>query len=198
MSRTAPGFADPPLDAQRHFRTLLAAIAEPGRPQALLAPLPAPPGRLHPAAWALLLTLVDLETPLWLDPALDPAGDAAASLRFHSSCPLPALPTAASFALLPEPNAALPLTRFPRGTPDYPDLGATLLIQVDDQAGGTAVRLAGPGIEAPFETRLPGIGPALLAALAADRADYPLGLDLVLVGLASVIGLPRSTRLEPC
>ena len=70
------GFADPVHDAQRSFRAVLDAMSRPGR-IAQITGVTAP-GPLGAAAGAVLLTLVDHETRLWLDP------DAAAEIgRAH-------------------------------------------------------------------------------------------------------------------
>ena len=59
-----PGFEDPVRDAQVTFRAVLDAMARPGRlhhaGQNLTAPAP-----LDRATAAVLLTLIDNETPLW-------------------------------------------------------------------------------------------------------------------------------------
>ena len=78
-SISLPGFEDPVRDAQVTFRAVLDAMARPGRlhnvGQSLTAPAP-----LYRATAAVLLTLIDNETPLWLDPAASTARD---WLAFH-------------------------------------------------------------------------------------------------------------------
>ncbi len=65
---TLPGFADPVGQAQASFRAVLEAMARPGT----LVPAGqglVPPAPLDPATGAVLLTLVDHDTLLWLDAA---------------------------------------------------------------------------------------------------------------------------------
>src|SRR3546814_8636166 len=61
-----PGLADPVHDSQRLFRGLLTALAHPGR-AVTLSGAPEGPLPLDPATTAAALTLLDGETPLWLD-----------------------------------------------------------------------------------------------------------------------------------
>jgi alpha-D-ribose 1-methylphosphonate 5-triphosphate synthase subunit PhnH len=89
----SPGFADPVTDAQLCFRAVLDAMARPGqvhRVGGVEAPAP-----LCVAAGAALLTLVDHETPLWLDPA---AAAARTWIAFHCGAPFSG-PSQAAFAL---------------------------------------------------------------------------------------------------
>src|SRR5262249_60143642 len=62
------GFVEPVLESQRVFRRVLDAMAHPGRivriDSFIDAPVP-----LAPATAAVCLTLLDFETPLWLDAA---------------------------------------------------------------------------------------------------------------------------------
>ena len=79
----APAFEDPALASQAVFRTVMEAMARPGLARPLPCGLAVPPPLL-PTAAAVALTLLDYETPFWLDPALAEAGEVAAWIRFHT------------------------------------------------------------------------------------------------------------------
>ncbi|RYB07586.1 phosphonate C-P lyase system protein PhnH [Lichenibacterium ramalinae] len=191
----AGGFADPVFDAQAVFRLLMGAMAEPGTVADLGARVAAP-APLVPAAAALLAALADGDTPVWMaDPA--GAGEAAARwLRFQTGAPITEDRAAATFALLPERHDPVGWASFPRGTSDYPDRSATLLLPVRDFAGGDGLVLAGPGIAAERRVAPAGLPEGFAAALAANRAGFPLGVDIVLVCGTAVLALPRSTRVR--
>lgn len=187
-----PGFAEPVLDAQRCFRTLLAAMAHPGRIQALPVAVE-PPAGLMPASAALCLTLLDAEAPLWLDAAAEEA-EAASYLRFHCGCPLVAEPQAAAFALV---AGALPrLEIFGSGDDLAPEASATVIWQVERLDDEGPLVLTGPGIE---RTQRLGVAPLprhLLTDWADNGALYPAGIDLVLVNGGRLVALPRTTRIH--
>jgi alpha-D-ribose 1-methylphosphonate 5-triphosphate synthase subunit PhnH len=186
------GFADPVLDAQRTFRALLDAMAHPGR-VVTLAPLEAP-APLGAASAAVCLTLLDLDTPVWLDPAAATA-EVVAYLRFHCGAPVAGAPAAARFAVIADAPAMPSLNAFDPGTDERPDLSATLVIQVAGLVGGHGPRLTGPGIER--EARLEVVGaPALWSGLDANLSRFPRGVDVVLCAERRLVALPRTTRVE--
>ncbi len=190
------GFRDPALAAQGHFRALLDAMAHPGRIVPLVAELPEPPTPMAAAAFALALTLLDHETPVWLGPSLH--GPAVADgLRFHCGCPITADPATAAFAFA-VPEEVGRLDRFAQGTADYPDRSTTLVLQVGALAGEgpRAMRLTGPGIETAHMLFVPDVPDQLWAELAANADRFPLGVDLVLVAGGLIAALPRSTRVK--
>ncbi len=78
-------FNHPVADAQRAFRRILKAMSEPGVMVSL--PLQQGWGALSPAATALLLTLVDQESPVWLDAEIDNE-QLRNNLRFHTGAPI--------------------------------------------------------------------------------------------------------------
>ncbi|WP_458095953.1 phosphonate C-P lyase system protein PhnH [Roseomonas sp. WA12] len=192
MSGLVPGFADPVADAQSSFRAVLEAMSRPGRVQRLLAP-PAPPAPLLPAAGAVLLALADAETPL----LLDAGSDAEEWARFHAGCPIVTDPAEAEFALATgTPHALAALNP---GTDEDPHRSATLILQVDGleegQGAGTGWRLTGPGIEHEHRLQVQGTPADFLAQWAANRARYPMGVDVILCAGDRIAALPRGTEI---
>jgi alpha-D-ribose 1-methylphosphonate 5-triphosphate synthase subunit PhnH len=107
--KLSPGFADAVGDAQSCFRLVLDAMTHPGRLHTVRPLSPPPP--LCDAAAAVVLTLVDQETPLWLDPD---AAAARAWVAFHTGAPVVEEPARAIFAVaLSLPAASFPVSPFP-------------------------------------------------------------------------------------
>ena len=180
------GFADPPVEAAHAFRAALRAMARPGTVHRVAGVRPPVP--LSPAAGALALTLADGDTPLWLGPSLG-GEDVRAWLTFHTGAPIlapGASPAEARFAF--GRWEELPLAEFAVGTPEYPDRSATLVVEVD--ALGRAHRLTGPGIAT--EAWLTAPDPAFFRA---NRALYPLGLDVFLACGDRLAALPRTIEV---
>ena len=189
MSGLLPGFADPVADAQSTFRAVLEAMSRPGRVQRLPAP-PAPPAPLAPAAGAVLLALADAETPL----LLDAGADAEEWARFHAGCPIVADPAEAEFVLAV--GAPPSLAALSPGTDEDPHRSATLILQVTALEEGTGWCLTGPGIEHEHRLHVQGAPPDFLARWAANRARYPMGVDVILCAGDRIAALPRNTAIE--
>lgn len=188
----APGFADPVHDAQAAFRAVMDALARPGRIRPLDAGL-TPPAPLTPELAAVALALTDADTPVWLDAALADAPEVAAYLRFHTGAPLTDDPARAAFALVREPARCPALGRFAPGTPAYPDTSTTLILALDAITSGAGLHLTGPGIAGSARMALTPLPAGFVGQLAENRADFPLGVDLILTAPGQIAGLPRST-----
>ena len=188
MSSLLPGFADPVLDSQACFRAVLDALARPGTVYRIPGP-PEPPEPLGGAAGAVLLTLADADTPLWLDPG---SAVAAGWVAFHCGAPLAPIERAA-FALALSP---VPLERLHAGSDEAPELGATLILQVGALETGTAWRLDGPGLAAPARLRVQGLPAGFAAEWDGNRARFPRGIDMILCAGDRLAALPRTLRVE--
>lgn len=194
MKGLSPGFADPVLDAQRSFRALLDAMSRPGRVMTIEAGIQ-PPSPLSPAAGAVLLTLVDADTSLWLDPSAK--GAAADWLRFHAGCPIVEDPGAAAFAWAPGETAPS-LSGLHPGTEEEPEGAATLVIQVEalEESSADGWSLTGPGIKDVHRLRVRGAPAGFAAAWRANRARFPRGVDVVLCAGDAIAALPRTVAIE--
>lgn len=184
-----PGFADPVAEAQATFRAVMDAMARPGRLHKVGERL-MPPPPLDRAAAAVLLTLVDNETPLWVD---DAALAARAWLAFHCGAAIVAAPAKASFALA----LSLPdLHSLPAGTHEEPEASATLILQVRALGTGARYRLAGPGLRDPAMLSADDLPARFVPAWRENHALFPCGVDLILCTGSTLTALPRSVSIE--
>ncbi|MBP0632246.1 MULTISPECIES: phosphonate C-P lyase system protein PhnH [unclassified Cupriavidus] len=188
-----PGFDNPVDDAQQVFRATLHAFAHPGQVQSLPATTGLPDG-LSPALAALLLTLADPDTPVWL-PAGVPAA-ARAFLRFHCGCPLTDDLRAATFVCVPAGHAMPALADCAQGEPAFPDRSATLLVEVASLGDGDIFTLRGPGIEHTQTLRVAGLEADFRGAWRANNDRFPLGVDLLLASGDRFCALTRTTQME--
>lgn len=182
-----PGFADPVLDAQATFRAVLDAMAHPGR---VCRAAPAPHVRpLCASAGAVLLTLADHETPLWLDP------DAAAArewVAFHSGAPIAERESAMFLMALSLPD----LSALRTGTDEAPESSATVVLQVEGFGSGGRFRLAGPGLREPDVIAIEGLPSRFAELWQQNHALFPRGVDLILCAGDTLMALPRSVSVE--
>lgn len=181
------GFADPVHDAQACFRALLDAMAHPGRVFQVTGTVP--PAPLGIAAGAALLTLVDHETPLWLDQRAAPA---QAWIAFHCGAPAAAADKSA-FALT---IGSLDLSRFSPGTHEEPESSTTVICQVDSLGTGRSYRLSGPGLREPEALMVAGLPPDFASIWRRNRALFPRGADLILCAGDRLTALPRTVAVE--
>ena len=188
------GLADPVADSQAIFRRVLEAMARPGRIVQVRSPIDVPPP-LHPATAAVCLTLIDFETPLWVDPTAR-TSDVVEYLRFHCAAPIVDAPAHASFGLVVEASSAPPLGAFPQGTDEEPERSATVIVQVTSLDAVEGCRLTGPGIAGEARLRAGGLPSAFWAQVRDNHAVFPRGVDLALVAGSRLVALPRTTRVE--
>lgn len=187
------GFDSPVDDCGRVFRTLLDAISHPGR----IVPASGPaehPDTLSDSASAVLLTLCDYTTPVWLEEN-KATREVTEYLRFHAAAPLASESSRAAFAVL---GGGTPLTpeRFFRGTSDYPDRAATVIVDVAGFEIDAQVRLSGPGINGVAAVGAVGLPSAFWEEMQNNNAAFPLGIDVILTAPGQLCAIPRSTSIE--
>lgn len=182
-----PGFPNPVFGAQAAFSALMNAMARPGRIQPCDL-LPEPPPGLQPAAASALLALADAETPLWTDAV----GEARDWIAFHTGAPFVA-PGQAQLALALGPMPRLDALN--QGSDEAPQDSATLILQLAALEDGAGWRLTGPGIQHEHRLAAPGLPADFPAQWAANRAQFPRGVDLILCAGHRLAALPRTTRI---
>jgi len=182
-----PGFGDPVADSQSCFRAVLDAMARPGHLHAVRGvSAPAP---LCDAAAAVLLTLADHETPLWLDPA---ATSAHAWTVFHTGAPIVPLCRAVFAMALSLPE----LTDLADGTDEMPETSATVIVQVSSLATGRRFVLEGPGLREPRVLRIDGMPADFVTIWQRNHSLYPRGIDCILCAGNRLAALPRSVSIR--
>ncbi len=165
---------------QTVFRQLMRAFSFPGRIQTLTE---------GEALTQTLATLVDRETTLadpqnWLD---------ALTLKR-----LQARMTAPELAQFIVADGSVPPVFEPcLGTLESPEQGATILLRVSAFGKGSAWQLSGPGIAATQALAIAGLDPTWLERRQVWNEGFPLGVDLILIDVHSVVALPR-TILATC
>ncbi len=179
------GFKDPAIQSAHAFRSVMEAMARPGTVQEISGAVP--PAPMSPAAGAVLLTLCDTETPVYLAGALD--CDAVRSwLAFHTGAPLTG-PSHCMFAISAWSDLG-PLNAYPIGTSEYPDRSATLIVECPELIASGAT-LTGPGIKDKAALSLPE-----LEAFQHNQTLYPLGLDFIFTNSSRLAALPRTTEVS--
>lgn len=188
------GFADPVFDSQFVFRQALDVMARPGEIAALSYRAPEPPEALSAAAWALLLTLCDHDTSVWLDDRLR-RGDAADMLGFHCGAPLAVRTENASFAVIAQGSEA-PLFDFSAGTDEEPEQATTLIIEVETLGEGEAFCFSGPGVQTTKTLMMSGVPDGFKEILIANHRKFPCGVDWFFTCGDRFAAVPRSAKLE--
>ena len=188
MSIDLPGFADPVSGAQSCFRAVLDGMSRPGSLHEAGAGL-TPPSPLDPATAAVLLTLVDADTPIWLAPFFCGARD---WISFHCGATVVPEIGQAAFAVT---NEMPDLAMLNAGSDEGPEEAAALILQVRGLGQGKLLLLAGPGLAAPAPLLVEGLPDGFAAAWAANHALFPRGVDVILCAGNTLTALPRSVRI---
>ena len=188
-----PGFADPVLGSQAAFRAIMTAMSEPGRVVPHDTTVDAPAGLNHGLA-AVILTLVDSDTPIAVLAGADDKPGIDGWIRFHTGAPVVADPAAAIFVVHARPNQPVDFGSLSGGEPEAPHLSATVLYAVDT-FGMPGVRVSGPGNPTPRAFGIAPVPEGFWTAIAENAARRPLGVDVIFASADSVAAIPRSASV---
>ena len=192
----ATGFNNPPIDAAHSFRALLTAMSRPGSLQPLPIKLPQV-AKLTPAASLVALTLVDHESPVWLDDELN-NHVINQFFKFNCNAPLTTDQDQAMLAFFAQCPTQKTLSGFNQGTASYPDQSATFIIQVNSlshNAGNHTVTLTGPGIQTEQTLNVDGLTKQFWTWSQDNHKKFPLGNDVILAAPDCIAALPRTTKI---
>jgi alpha-D-ribose 1-methylphosphonate 5-triphosphate synthase subunit PhnH len=195
LSAVGPGLAEPVSGSQAIFRACLDAMSRPGTVQVIVSDAE-PPRGLGAAACAVLLSLLDQDTALWVEPStVWRATDIAAYFRFHTGCTIAASIGDAEFVLASR-FADLPaLNTLRQGTPYFPEQGATLVLEVSALQSAFVRQLKGPGTTARSVLSAPDLNDSFLSQWQELRRGFPCGIDLFLTCGTQLCALPRTTKI---
>lgn len=191
----APAYDDMMHGPQQAFRCILEAMAHPGHIYEIPSPqaTPAPAG---PAMTAVILTLLDQSTPVWLDAALAEHAAVTDYIRFYCGSPLTTAPGEAAFALVGDAQSMAKLDHYNIGSAAYPETSTTVVVELDALTGGQPVFLRGPGLAKVRDFDSIGLPEWFWHAWAANRAGFPLGVDMIFTSGNDIAALPRSVSAE--
>ena len=186
------GLGDPVFQTQRLFRSIMDAMARPGTIHPLKTDAQ-PPASIYPLTVAVLATLADADTSLWLEAAF--AGNSALVnwLTFHIGAPFAAEPSEASFAVLKGGKDMPALDGFAKGSQDYPDRSATLIIEVEALSDKPQWGLSGPGIKDQNSLTVSVLSSLFVSQWQDNHALFPRGVDIIFVSPDAIACLPRTT-----
>ncbi|MGD1698895.1 phosphonate C-P lyase system protein PhnH [Dapis sp. BLCC M229] len=193
MITKLPGLSDIVDDSQTTFRALLNALSYPGKQQQININL-TPPSDLNIGCAAACLTMLDLETKVWL--SSDFEQDVKAWLLFHTGCSFTDNSQIADFGIIKNINAIPNLLNFDHGTAEEPEKSTTLFVQGLDLESGEKVILTGPGILGETTISISGLPEFFWSEWETNVKNYPLGIDIFLFAKNTVIGLPRTTKIS--
>ncbi len=188
------GFDSEIFDTQAVFRKMLAAVAQPGSIMDMGIDLTTP-GSIHPAAGAILLTLLDFETLFYSD--LETGSEDIQWIKFHTGCPCTKAREKALFALLSDHDGIYDPEDFNQGTLESPHRSATVLVQtgaIHNRGGSLA--LTGPGIRTKTFLELGGVRESFWVKRNEMYQSYPLGIDMVFICDTQFVAVPRTSKVE--
>ena len=77
-----------------------------------------------------------------------------------------------------------------------PEMGATLILEINEIGAGKTIELSGPGIQTTTVIQIDGLNSEWLSEEIRQRSGFPRGVDLIICDENKFICIPRTTNLE--
>ena len=187
------GFTNQATDSNRVFRAALEAMSRPGK--IVTVPEFATPDGLNNASTAVLLALADVDTPIWIDPAIC-TNAILSHLRFHTGAEITSDVSKAAFVIASADSDTDYLNELSLGTPEMPHMSATLILLVDGFSDTPSMVLSGPGIKDKETLGVTPLPKGFLEWAQANQRLFPCGVDTFFASASSLAALPRSSNIE--
>ncbi|MGF1527068.1 MAG: phosphonate C-P lyase system protein PhnH [Candidatus Competibacterales bacterium] len=193
-----PGFEDPIYEAQRVYRLLTDAKAQPGT---VVEVDPVPAVRpFNSATMALCLTLLDIDTKVWLDAASRHSA-IVRHLNHHCGCEAADNPGLADYVIAVQPQDLPPLDTLASADPKRAqgdgELGRLLIVQVRRLGSGRIFALLRASGNTAVTLAVEGLDETLVEGLSQPPSARSRPMDIVLTQGNQFLVLPRDTWLQP-
>ncbi|MDX1737749.1 MAG: phosphonate C-P lyase system protein PhnH [Alphaproteobacteria bacterium] len=198
------GLNNPVHDTAQTFRQLMTVIAEPGKIERLNMACDHPTA-LSKATSLILLTLLDMDTQLYLAPKYN-LPEIRDFFTVQTGTKLVSKIEQAHFVLIDQNTDIDVYRELSIGNPEYPDQSATLIIQseqtdallteVDTNKPPSIAIASGPGIQSSREILLPDLPNDFLIWRDQKNSNFPCGFDMIFTQQSDIFALPRTTKVE--
>lgn len=189
------------LYTQKVFRAVVDSTARPGNFN-VIDPFPhladSMKGEISPYSFGIAYTFLDTEVDFHI------VGKNTEKLAKYLSLETNSQATSiakADFIFLDTNQDPEVLLEAKRGTLNYPDQGATIVLEGANLGSGAdcpgvTIKLTGPGIAEQKEMFIGSLTKEHIKILQEINCEFPLGVDLIIVGETGLVVLPRSIKIE--
>lgn len=189
------GFIDPVFDSQSVFDSLMNAMARPGSIVAIKDCASAP-DPIVPAVAAIVQTLCDSDTPVWLDAKCSGSEELRTWIAFYTGASIVDHNADGHFLVVSDASAIPNLSGLAQGSQQYPDRSTTLIVQVDSLETGGPINLTGPGVNGTAAITINSLPPYFVSQWHENQKRYPCGVDIIFASPNAVVCLPRTTTIS--
>ena len=187
------GFDDPAIGSQKTWRSIIDAMANPGR-LVTIHENPYAPAVFNPASAATCLTLLADETPVWTD--LSWQNPAISWLQFCCDSSVVSEPCMANFAIVTRPASMPPLDYFRVARFEYLEIATTVVIQVDDILPRADNKYSDISFDNFTQLELKGVPDNFWQQWQKLCQKYPLGIDIFFTCEDVLMSLPKNKPTE--